>query len=278
VRDADPGIDHLRLYFRSISRVPLLTARQEVGLAKRIERGDMAAKRQMVEANLRLVVSIARAYVGRGLPLMDLVQEGSLGLIRAAEKFDYRRGYKFSTYATWWIRQAITRAIADTARTVRLPVHMVEKLHRVARVELHLVQTLGREPTPTEIARELDFTPNHVREILRLTQAPISLEKPVGDDDGRIMDFVGDATAPPPLELAAERLRQQDIRRLLRRLPKREREIVDLRFGLRDGQPRSLAEVGRRLSLTHERIRQIEQHTLKKLSLLPDAQRVRDAV
>jgi len=275
---ADLGPDQLRLYFRSISRVPLLTASQEVSLARRIERGDMTAKQKMVEANLRLVVSVAKAFVGRGLTLMDLIQEGSLGLIRAVEKFDYRRGYKFSTYATWWICQAIVRALADTSRTIRIPVHVVEKLHRVARVELHLLQTLGHEPTPEEIARELDFAPEHVRELMRLTHEPSSLEKPVGDEDGRLADFIADTTTPAPLEVVADQLRGQDLRHVLNQLTWREREIITLRFGLHEGQPQTLQEVSQRLNLTRERIRQIERETLQKLSLLPDAQRVRDVV
>jgi RNA polymerase primary sigma factor len=274
----EPSLDSLRLYLRSIGRVPLLTAAQEVELAKRIERGDMEAKTHMVEANLRLVVSIAKGYLGRGLTFLDLIQEGSLGLIRAVEKFDYRRGFKFSTYATWWIRQAVTRAIADKGRTIRIPVHMVEKLNKVVHVERQLVQAMGREPTPEEIALELDCTPHEVREILRMSQQPISLEKPVGDEEeSELGDFVEDQLAESPFELAAETLRKENVRRALQALPKREREVIEMRFGLTGSQPRTLEEVGRAFNVTRERIRQIENHTLKKLESLPEAQRLRDA-
>jgi RNA polymerase primary sigma factor len=274
----EPSLDSLRLYLRSIGRVSLLTADQEVSLAKRIERGDMRAKQQMVEANLRLVVSIAKGYLGRGLTFLDLIQEGSLGLIRAVEKFDYRRGYKFSTYATWWIRQAVTRAIADKGRTIRIPVHMVEKLNKVVHVERQLVQTLGREPTPDEIAYELECTPREVRDILRIAQQPISLEKPIGEEEeSELGDFVEDQTAESPFELASENLRRENVHRALAALPKREREVIEMRFGLTGGRPRTLEEVGRAFNVTRERIRQIENHTLKKLESLPEAQRLRDA-
>jgi RNA polymerase primary sigma factor len=274
----EPSLDSLRLYLRSIGRVSLLTADQEVSLAKRIERGDMRAKQQMVEANLRLVVSIAKGYLGRGLTFLDLIQEGSLGLIRAVEKFDYRRGYKFSTYATWWIRQAVTRAIADKGRTIRIPVHMVEKLNKVVHVERQLVQTLGREPTPEEIAYELECTAREVRDILRIAQQPISLEKPIGEEEeSELGDFVEDQTAESPFELASENLRRENVHRALAALPKREREVIEMRFGLTGGRPRTLEEVGRAFNVTRERIRQIENHTLKKLESLPEAQRLRDA-
>ena len=274
----EPSLDSLRLYLRSIGRVALLTAEQEVSLAKRIERGDMAAKQAMVEANLRLVVSIAKGYLGRGLTFLDLIQEGSLGLIRAVEKFDYRRGYKFSTYATWWIRQAVTRAIADKGRTIRIPVHMVEKLNKVVHVERQLVQSLGREPSPDEIALELDCTAREVRDILRMSQQPISLEKPIGDEEeSELGDFVEDQTAESPFELAAENLRKENVHRALAALPQREREVIEMRFGLTGGRPRTLEEVGRAFNVTRERIRQIENHTLKKLESLPEAQRLRDA-
>ncbi len=274
----EPSLDSLRLYLRSIGRVSLLTAEQEVLLARRIERGDMRAKQQMIEANLRLVVSIAKSYLGRGLTFLDLIQEGSMGLIRAVEKFDYRRGYKFSTYATWWIRQAVTRAIADKGRTIRIPVHMVEKLNKVVHVERALVQTLGREPTPEEIARELDTTAREVREVLRMAQQPISLEKPVGEeDDSSLGDFVEDQTAESPFELASEHLRQENLGRALAALPAREREVIQMRFGLTGERPCTLEEVGRAFNVTRERIRQIENHTLKKLEALPEAQRLRDA-
>ncbi len=274
----EPSLDSLRLYLRSIGKVELLTADQEVGLAKRIERGDMSAKQHMTEANLRLVVSIAKGYLGRGLTFLDLIQEGSLGLIRAVEKFDYRRGYKFSTYATWWIRQAVTRAIADKARTIRIPVHMVEKLNKVVHVERQLVQELGREPTPEEIAAELDVTTQEVKDILRMAQLPISLEKPIGDEeDSELGDFLEDESAESPLELAMENLRRENVRKALDALPAREREVIEMRYGLKGHQARTLEEVGRAFGVTRERIRQIENNTLKKLELLPEAQRLRDA-
>jgi RNA polymerase primary sigma factor len=273
----EPSLDSLRLYLRSIGRVELLTAGQEIALAKRIEKGDMAAKRHMVEANLRLVVSIAKGYLGRGLSFLDLIQEGSLGLIRAVEKFDYRRGYKFSTYATWWIRQAVTRAIADKARTIRIPVHMVEKLNRVAHVERQLVQRLGREPEPQEIAAELQITVREVRDILRVAQMPISLEKPVGDEDeSELGDFVADDQTEEPFEAATENLQREDIQRALDALPERERQVIELRYGLRGHEPLTLEEVGRAFGVTRERIRQIENNTLKKLKQLPEAQRLRE--
>ncbi|HEY8466198.1 MAG TPA: sigma-70 family RNA polymerase sigma factor [Solirubrobacterales bacterium] len=273
----EPSLDSLRLYLRSIGRVELLTAEQEVELAKRIEKGDMAAKRHMVEANLRLVVSIAKGYLGRGLSFLDLIQEGSLGLIRAVEKFDYRRGYKFSTYATWWIRQAVTRAIADKARTIRIPVHMVEKLNRVTQVERQLVQKLGREPEPAEIAAELEMTVREVRDILRVAQMPVSLEKPVGDEEeSELGDFVADDTVEEPFEAATENLQRQDIQKALDALPERERQVIELRYGLRGHEPLTLEEVGRAFGVTRERIRQIENNTLRKLKQLPEAQRLRD--
>ncbi len=273
----EPSLDSLRLYLRSIGRVELLTADEEISLAKRIEKGDMAAKRHMVEANLRLVVSIAKGYLGRGLTFLDLIQEGSLGLIRAVEKFDYRRGYKFSTYATWWIRQAVTRAIADKARTIRIPVHMVEKLNRVVHVERQLVQRLGREPEPQEIADELKITVRDVRDILRVAQMPVSLEKPVGDEDeSELGDFVADEQTEEPFEAATENLQQADIQRALDALPERERQVIELRYGLRGNEPLTLEEVGRAFGVTRERIRQIENNTLKKLKQLPEAQRLRE--
>jgi RNA polymerase primary sigma factor len=274
----EPSLDSLRLYLRSIGRVDLLTAGQEVTLARRIERGDMLAKQQMIEANLRLVVSIAKGYLGRGLSFLDLIQEGSLGLIRAVEKFDYRRGYKFSTYATWWIRQAVTRAIADKARTIRIPVHMVEKLNKVVHVERQLVQEFGREPTPEEIALELQWTAREVKDILRIAQLPVSLEKPIGEEeDSELGDFVEDDSAESPFELASENLRRENVRRALDALPAREREVIEMRYGLSGGKARTLEEVGRAFGVTRERIRQIENNTLKKLEGLPEAQRLRDA-
>ncbi len=274
----EPSLDSLRLYLRSIGRVELLTAEQEVELAKRIERGDMLAKRQMVEANLRLVVSIAKGYLGRGLSFLDLIQEGSLGLIRAVEKFDYRRGYKFSTYATWWIRQAVTRAIADKARTIRIPVHMVEKLNRVAHVERQLVQRLGREPEPDEIAAELRWSVSDVRDILRVAQLPVSLEKPVGDEDeSELGDFVADDAVAEPFEEASEHLQKEGVRKALDALPERDRQVIELRYGLSGLEPLTLEEVGRTFGVTRERIRQIENNTLKKLKRLPEAQMLREA-
>ena len=273
----EPSLDSLRLYLRSIGKVELLTAEEEVGLAKRIERGDMSAKQHMIEANLRLVVSIAKGYLGRGLTFLDLIQEGSLGLIRAVEKFDYRRGYKFSTYATWWIRQAVTRAIADKARTIRIPVHMVEKLNKVVHVERQLVQQLGREPSPEEIATELECTVREVKDIQRMAQLPVSLEKPIGEEeDSELGDFVEDEEAESPFDLALENLRRENVRRALEALPTREREVIEMRFGLTGSEARTLEEVGRAFGVTRERIRQIENNTLKKLEMLPEAQRLRD--
>jgi RNA polymerase primary sigma factor len=274
----EPSLDSLRLYLRAIGRVPLLSATEEVALSKRIERGDMPAKQQMVEANLRLVVSIAKGYLGRGLSFLDLIQEGSLGLIRAVEKFDYRRGYKFSTYATWWIRQAVTRAIADKGRTIRIPVHMVEKLNKVIGVERQLVQQLGREPTADEIAGQLACSAADVREILRMAQHPVSLERPVGDeDDCALGDFIEDQTAESPFELASRTMRDEHVCRALAVLPRREREVIEMRYGLTGERPRTLEEVGQAFNVTRERIRQIENHTLKKLESLPETQRLRDA-
>jgi RNA polymerase primary sigma factor len=275
----EPSLDSLRLYLREIGKVPLLTADQEVYLAKRIERGDMAAKTQMTEANLRLVVSIAKSYLGRGLSFLDLIQEGSLGLIRAVEKFDYRKGYKFSTYATWWIRQAVTRAIADKARTIRIPVHMVEKLNKVVHIERQLVQRLGREPRPDEIAEELEMTTEEVREILRMSQLPISLEKPIGEEEeSELGDFVEDESAESPFDTATLSLRREDVEHALSALPERERQVIELRFGLCGTQPCTLEEVGRAFGVTRERIRQIENNTLKKLESLPEAQGLKDCV
>jgi RNA polymerase primary sigma factor len=269
----EPSLDSLRLYLRAIGKVPLLTAEQEVSLAKRVERGDVAAKRQMIEANLRLVVSIAKPHLGRGLSFLDLIQEGSLGLIRAVEKFDYRRGFKFSTYATWWIRQAVTRAIADKARTIRMPVHMVERLNRVVHVERRLVQQLAREPQAEEIAAELELTTVEVREIRRIAQLPVSLEKPIGEqEDAKLADFVEDELAESPFEEAAVSLLCMEVEQALSALPERERQVIELRFGLHGGQPQTLEEVGRAFGVTRERARQIENNTLKTLASLPEAQ------
>ena len=273
----EPSLDSLRLYLREIGKVDLLTADQEVTLAKRIERGDMSAKTEMIEANLRLVVSIAKSYLGRGLSFLDLIQEGSLGLIRAVEKFDHRRGYKFSTYATWWIRQAVTRAIADKARTIRIPVHMVEKLNKVVHIERQLVQRLGREPRPDEVGAELEMSSEEVREILRMSQLPISLEKPIGEEESELGDFVPDDMAESPFDTATLSLRREDVQRALDSLPDRERLVIELRFGLRGEQPYTLEEVGQEFGVTRERIRQIENNTLKKLETLPEAQGLRNS-
>jgi RNA polymerase primary sigma factor len=275
----EPSLDSLRLYLREIGKVPLLTADQEVALAKRIERGDERAKQHMIEANLRLVVSIAKGYLGRGLTFLDLIQEGSLGLIRAVEKFDHRKGFKFSTYATWWIRQAVTRAIADKARTIRIPVHMVEKLNKVVHIERQLVQRLGREPRPEEVAEELEMSVDEVREILRMAQLPVSLEKPIGEEeDSSLGDFVPDDQAESPFDTASLSLRREDIELALGSLPERDRKVIELRYGLLGEAPCTLEEVGRAFGVTRERIRQIENNTLKRLETLPEAQALRDCV
>jgi RNA polymerase primary sigma factor len=268
----DASVDSLRLYLRSIGRVELLTAEQEVELAKRIERGDDAAKQHMVEANLRLVVSIAKNHVGRGLTLLDLIQEGSLGLIRAVEKFDYRRGYKFSTYATWWIRQAVSRAVADKARTIRIPVHMVERLNTITNMERQLVQKLGREPEPHEIASELKWQTTEVRELMRFAQQPVSLEKSVGDqEDSELIDLVEDKTAESPDEAAAESIQRETVWRALSMLSDRDRKVIEMRYGLDGRKPATLDEVAQELGLTRERVRQIEHSSLKQLKRLPEA-------
>ncbi|MHB1468173.1 MAG: sigma-70 family RNA polymerase sigma factor [Solirubrobacteraceae bacterium] len=277
-QDVDLSLDSLKLYLAAIGKVPLLTAAEEVRLAKRIERGDMAAKQHMVEANLRLVVSIAKSYVGRGLTLLDMIQEGSLGLIRAVEKFDHRRGYKFSTYATWWIRQAISRAIADKGRTIRIPVHMVERINKVLHAERRLLQRLGREPTSAEIAAELDCTAQEVSELLRIAQQPVSLERPTGEgEDSELGDFLEDVSVASPFDLASEALRRQSVVRVLASLSDREREVIEMRYGLAGERARTLDEVGRAFKITRERVRQIESRTLKKLQTLPEAQPLREA-
>ncbi len=258
--------DPVRLYLKEIGRVPLLTPEQEVELAKRVEAGDDEAKRRLAEANLRLVVSIAKRYVGRGMLFLDLIQEGNLGLIKAVEKFDYRKGYKFSTYATWWIRQAITRAIADQARTIRIPVHMVETINKLIRVQRQLLQELGREPTPEEIAREMDLSEDRVREILKIAQEPVSLETPIGEEeDSHLGDFIPDEEATAPADAASSLLLKEQLEEVLETLTPREEKVLRLRFGLDDGRARTLEEVGRVFDVTRERIRQIEAKALRKL-------------
>ena len=272
-----PTNDPVRMYLKEIGKVPLLTADEEVSLAKRIEHRDMEAKRRLIEANLRLVVSIAKRYVGRGMLFLDLIQEGNLGLIRAVEKFDYRKGFKFSTYATWWIRQAITRAIADQARTIRIPVHMVETINRLIRVQRQLLQDIGREPTPEEIAAEMGTTPQKVREILKISQDPVSLETPIGEEeDSQLGDFIEDEDAIMPLEAVSEIMQKEELDNVLGTLTHRERKVIELRFGLKGEHPRTLEEVGQKFGVTRERIRQIEAKTLAKLKAYRDSQRLRD--
>jgi RNA polymerase primary sigma factor len=273
----DMTTDSLQLFLKDIGKVRLLTAQEEVDLAKRIERGDLDAKQKMVESNLRLVVSIAKNYRNQGLPFLDLIQEGTLGLVRAAEKFDYRKGFKFSTYATWWIRQAIARALADKARTIRIPVHVVEKLNKIGRAERKLVTELGREPTPDEIAEVTGIEPEEVDSIKRSAQAPVSLEKPVGDEEeSEFGQFIADERAESPYERAAEILTKEALREALENLSYRERRVLELRYGLGGEHPRTLDEVGRTFNVTRERIRQIENQSLKKLQSLAEAQKLRD--
>jgi RNA polymerase primary sigma factor len=303
-----PTNDPVRMYLKEIGKVPLLTAEQEVILAKAIEEGEAAtaeldtavagakklatirmrelqrverqgqlAKKKLIEANLRLVVSIAKRYVGRGMLFLDLIQEGNLGLIRAVEKFDYTKGYKFSTYATWWIRQAITRAIADQARTIRIPVHMVETINKLIRIQRQLLQDLGREPTPEEIGKEMEFSPEKVREILKVSQEPVSLETPIGEEaDSHLGDFIEDSDAVVPVDAASFILLQEQLDSVLHTLSEREKKVVQLRFGLTDGHPRTLEEVGREFGVTRERIRQIESKTLSKLRHPSRSQKLRD--
>ena len=258
--------DPVRMYLKEIGKVPLLSAEEEIELAKRMENGDEAAKKRLAEANLRLVVSIAKRYVGRGMLFLDLIQEGNLGLIKAVEKFDYRKGYKFSTYATWWIRQAITRAIADQARTIRIPVHMVETINKLIRVSRQLLQELGREPTPEEIAEEMDMSVERVREILKISQEPVSLETPIGEEeDSHLGDFIQDDNVPVPADAAAFTLLKEQLVEVLSTLTDREQKVLRLRFGLDDGRARTLEEVGKEFNVTRERIRQIEAKALRKL-------------
>jgi RNA polymerase primary sigma factor len=273
----DMTTDSLQLFLKDIGKVRLLAAPEEVDLAKRIERGDLDAKQKMVESNLRLVVSIAKNYRNQGLPFLDLIQEGTLGLVRAAEKFDYRKGFKFSTYATWWIRQAIARALADKARTIRIPVHVVEKLNKIGRAERKLVTELGREATAEEIAEVTGIAPEEVESIKRSAQAPVSLEKPVGDEEeSEFGQFIADERAESPYERAAEILTKEALREALENLSYRERRVLELRYGLGGEHPRTLDEVGRTFNVTRERIRQIENQSLKKLQSLAEAQKLRD--
>ncbi|MGI6109435.1 MAG: RNA polymerase sigma factor RpoD [Eubacteriaceae bacterium] len=258
--------DPVRLYLKEIGKVPLLTAEEELDLATRMEQGDVEAKKKLAEANLRLVVSIAKRYVGRGMSLLDLIQEGNLGLIKAVEKFDYKKGFKFSTYATWWIRQAITRAIADQARTIRIPVHMVETINKLIRVSRQLLQELGREPTPAEIGKEMGFSEEKVREIQKISQDPVSLETPIGEEeDSHLGDFIPDEDAPAPAEAASYTLLKEQLSEVLGTLTEREEKVLRLRFGLDDGRTRTLEEVGKEFNVTRERIRQIEAKALRKL-------------
>jgi RNA polymerase primary sigma factor len=271
--------DAVRSYLKRIGKVRLLTKEDEVRLAKRVEMNDMAAKNALIEANLRLVVSIAKRYTGRGLTLLDLIQEGNLGLIRAVEKFDWRRGFKFSTYATWWIRQGITRALADQSRTIRIPVHMVERMNRVGRVRRALLQKNGKEPTPEEIAAEVEMPPEQVEEILELGREPVSLETPVGSSEGsdsRLADFIEDEAQDAPLEVVSQGMREQDLEEALRSLQWRERRVLELRYGLSSGEPMTLEAIGSEVGVTRERVRQIESRTLSKLKNSREAQKLKD--
>ncbi len=258
--------DPIRMYLKEIGKVRLLTGTEEVRLAKRIEAGDQKAKQILVESNLRLVVSIAKKYVGRGMLFLDLIQEGNLGLMKAVDKFDYRKGFKFSTYATWWIRQGITRAISDQARTIRVPVHMVENINKIIRIQRRLLQQLGRDPSIDEISKKSEFTPDKVREIIKISQHPVSFETPIGEEgDSQLGDFIEDLATEKPLDAASFTMLQDQLQKILNTLSSRERRIVQLRFGLQDGHPRTLEEVGREFQVTRERIRQIEFKTLSKL-------------
>jgi RNA polymerase primary sigma factor len=269
--------DPVRMYLKEIGKVPLLSAEEEIELAKRMAEGDEDAKKRLAEANLRLVVSIAKRYVGRGMLFLDLIQEGNLGLIKAVEKFDYQKGFKFSTYATWWIRQAITRAIADQARTIRIPVHMVETINKLIRVSRQLLQELGREPLPEEIAEELDMPVERVREILKISQEPVSLETPIGEEeDSHLGDFIQDDNVPVPAEAAAATLLKEQLGEVLDTLTDREQKVLRLRFGMNDGRARTLEEVGKEFDVTRERIRQIEAKALRKLRHPSRSRKLRD--
>jgi len=275
-----PGVkidDPVRMYLKEIGRVPLLSAVEEIELAQRVEQGDEEAKRRLAEANLRLVVSIARRYVGRGMVFLDLIQEGNMGLIKAVEKFDYSKGFKFSTYATWWIRQAITRAIADQARTIRIPVHMVETINKLIRVSRQLLQEIGREPTPEEIAAEMEISPEKVREIMKIAQEPVSLETPIGEEnDSNLGDFIEDHEALAPADAAAFELLREQLEEVLDTLTEREENVLRLRFGMDDGRSRTLEEVGKEFGVTRERIRQIEAKALRKLRHPSRSKRLKD--
>ena len=273
----DPTVDALQQFLDGIAQTPLLSADEEIVLAKRIERGDLDAKDHMTRANLRLVVSIAKRYRNQGLPFLDIIQEGTIGLVRAVEKFDYRKGFKFSTYATWWIRQAVARALADKARTIRMPVHVVEKLNKIGRIERKLLSEFGREPTIDEVARELELESDEVEHIKRSAQAPVSLEKPVGDEEeSEFGHFLADETAPAPDEAAETQLRKETLSRVLQTLSLRERRVLEMRYGLDGQHPRTLDEVGRTFNVTRERVRQIENQCLKKLQALAETQKLRD--
>jgi RNA polymerase primary sigma factor len=275
---SDVAADSVRSYLKEISTVSLLSAADEVRLAKLIERGDQRAKDALIEANLRLVVSIAKRHVGRGLTLLDLIQEGNLGLIRAVEKFDWRKGFKFSTYATWWIRQAISRAITDQGRTIRIPVHMSDVMNRVANTRRRLLQELGREPSPAEIGEELDIKPEKVEEIQRLTRETVSLEAPIGDSDASLGDFIEDEDSAQPEQVASDSMMKRDLGRVLAGLPERERRILELRYGLHDQDPMTLEQVGKALGVTRERVRQMELKTLRRLEAFRLARALRDSL
>jgi RNA polymerase primary sigma factor len=275
---ASASTDSVRTYLKEIGGVSLLSAKDEVRLAKLIERGDQDAKNALIEANLRLVVSVAKRYMGRGLNLLDLIQEGNLGLIRAVEKFDYRKGFKFSTYATWWIRQAVSRAIADQARTIRIPVHMVDAINRVTRTQRSLVQELGREPTPEELGKELDLPPAKVEELLKLARETVSLEAPMGDTEASLADFIEDDPTQQPEAIAAEKIMKEDLAKTLAGLPERERKIIELRYGLSGHDPMTLEQVGQEFGVTRERIRQMEIKTLRRLQAFRMARALQESL
>jgi RNA polymerase primary sigma factor len=278
VRDASPSTDSVRTYLKEIGGVSLLSAKDEVRLAKLIEKGDQDAKNALIEANLRLVVSVAKRYMGRGLNLLDLIQEGNLGLIRAVEKFDYRKGFKFSTYATWWIRQAVSRAIADQARTIRIPVHMVDAINRVTRTQRAMVQELGRDPTSEELGEELDLPPARVDELLKLARETVSLEAPMGDTDASLGDFIEDDPARQPEAIASEKIMKEDLGKTLAGLPERERRIIELRYGLSGQDPMTLEQVGQIFGVTRERIRQMEIKTLRRLQAFRMARALQESL